>query len=341
MPLLYEVPLRLSEAVASGRAKIVGAMIKDSATNLVLGHMQQTSAFQQVLNSFIGFGSGGSPFSPLGVVSVIQNEQIKRGISDLQNSMMLMQNLQYGTLALSGLGIGISVAGFAATIAKLNAIEKRLDSLSKEITQVTKERRGDELKGVFAELGADLQNVETLVSRRDPERVAEQLQLSLSRAARRIEVHFLRECDFAEMKSISLERLDRLWTLAAAIRLCQESSMQALVSGNDLKVAEQIGRGEIDRQIGMMRVLSPDTLSRLVGRSERDTTKARELRVIALEQSRVLRDGIKGGVLALAGQISIAETLRRDGMSGTEYMRQLMEATDEPLLCLVPAAAAS
>ncbi|WP_144039031.1 hypothetical protein [Gemmobacter megaterium] len=316
-------------------------MIKDKATKQVLAHMQQTSGFQQMLYNVVGLGSSSSPFSPLGIASLIQNEQIKHGISELQNSMVLMQNLQYGTLALSGLGIGISVAGFAATIAKLNAIEKRLESLSNEIAQVTNERRNDELKGVFAELGADLQNVETLVSRRDPQRVAEQLQLSLSRAARRIEAHFLRECDFTELKSISLERLDRLWTLAAAIRLCQDSSMQALISGNDLKVAEQIGRGEIDRQIGMMRVLSPDTLSRLVSRSERDTTKARELRIIALEQSRVLRDGIKGGVLALAGQISIAETLRREGMSGTAYMRQIMEPTDEPLLCLVPAAAAS
>ncbi|WGT51463.1 hypothetical protein [Thioclava nitratireducens] len=337
MPLLYDVPAHLVSLVNSQQASVVGAIIKDTATGQVLGHVQQTSALQQLMQSAIG-SAGSSGFSPLSVVSVVQNEQLKRGIADLQNSMVLMQNLQYGTLALSGLGLGVSIAGFAATIAKLNAIEKRLDTLSEEVALVTTERREDDLKATFADVGADLQNVDTLIDRRDPKRVAEQLQLSLARSARRIEVHFMRDADIGKLESMSMAQLDRMWTLAAGIRLCQEAAIQALFAADELEVAQKLGRSELERQMALLELLNPDAYSRLIGRSAGENEDAGTLRREALSQARLLTDGIKGGVLGLASQISIAETLQQDGISGIEYLQVASEADKSPLLCLTAGA---
>lgn len=335
MPLLYEIPLQLQALIGSQQASLVGAIIKDNTTGQILGHVQQASG----LTSMLGNAAGGvlsSGFSPLGMMSVVQNEQIRQGVAELQNGMILMQNLQYGTLALSGLGLGVSIAGFAATLARLKAIEARLEALETAVDQVTQDRREDDLKGVFADIAADLQNVETLSDRRDPQRVAEQLQLSLARATRRIEQHFLRETDLSSQSSIPIEHLDRLWTLAAAIRLCQEASIQALFAADELEVAQRLGQFELERQIALLQSLSPDILSRLVSRSEKDLEAARGLRQKALGQARLLTDGIRGGVLALAGQVSIANTLRAEETTGIDYIRQIKIEAKAPLVCLVP-----
>ena len=334
MPLLYEIPLQMQALIGSQQASLVGAIIKDNATGHILGHVQQASGLTSVLGQAAS-GVLSSGFSPLGMMSVVQNEQIRRGVAELQNGMILMQNLQYGTLALSGLGLGVSIAGFAATLARLKAIEVRLDALETAVDKVTQDRREDDLKSVFADVAADLQNVETLSDRRDPQRVAEQLQLSLARATRRIEQNFTREADLSNRSSISIDHLDRLWTLAAAIRLCQEASIQALFAADELEVAQRFGQFELERQITLLQSLSPDILSRLVSRSEKDLETARVLRQTALGQARLLTDGLRGGVLALAGQVSIANTLRAEEMTGIEYIRSVKAHTEAPLVCLV------
>lgn len=334
MPLLYEIPLQLQALIGSQQASLVGAIIKDNATGHILGHVQQASGLTSVLGQAAG-GVLSSGFSPLGMMSLVQNEHIRRGVAELQNGMILLQNLQYGTLALSGLGLGVSIAGFAATLARLKAIEARLDALDTAVDMVTQDRREDDLKSVFADVAADLQNVETLSDRRDPQRVAEQLQLSLARATRRIEQNFTREADLSSRSSIPIEHLDRLWTLAAAIRLCQEASIQALFAADELEVAQRFGQFELERQITLLQSLSPDILSRLVSRGEKDLEVARVLRQTALSQARLLTDGIRGGVLALGGQVSIANTLRAEEMTGIDYIRSIKANTEAPLVCLV------
>ena len=111
--------------------------------------------------------------------------------------------------------------------------------------------------------------------------------------------------------------------------------MQALFAADELDVAQRLGKSELERQIALLELLSPDTLSRLVSRSTTDQIEAQALRLEALTQARVLTNGLKGGVLGLAGQISIAETLRIEGTSGIEYMRALSAPTEVPLLCLM------
>lgn len=335
MPLLYEIPVQLQAMIGSQQASLIGAIIKDNTTGQILGHVQQASGLSSVLTQAVGSTVSGG-FSPLSAISVVQNETLRRGVAELKDGMILMQNLQYGTLALSGLGLGVSIAGFAATMAKLRAIEARLESLSHALEAVTSDRRDDELKTIFADVSGDLQNIETLADRRDPQRVAEQLQLSLSRSTRKIESHFIRLSDVRGKTELPFDMLDRLWALAAAIRLCQEASIQALFAADELEVAEHLGQVEIDRQLVLMGAVSPDVLSRLISRGEQDPAVAFEKRKALLVQARVLGDGLKGGVQSLAGQVSTAMALRSEGISGLRYLREARSTQDAPFLCLLP-----
>ncbi|MFP5511157.1 MAG: hypothetical protein ACLGIP_18735, partial [Alphaproteobacteria bacterium] len=77
-----------------------------------VGFLQETGMLQTILSSVMN--SGGNPvvgFANLGLgaASVIQNQQIKSRLAEIQSSLVMLQNLQLGTLAVAGLGLGVSV----------------------------------------------------------------------------------------------------------------------------------------------------------------------------------------------------------------------------------------
>lgn len=332
--MLYDPPPHLMGRLADGTASLIGAIIKDNSTGRILGHVQQTGMLQQSLSEMLGLSSGAFP--PLGAavsvlqaaVSVLQNEQIKHGIRQLQDGMALMQTLQYGTLALSGLNLGVSVAGFALMEMRLRGMEKHLDRIEDAIGQVTKDRRDDDIRAVLAEIQADLRNIDSLPTRESPARAAEALQIALDRQASRLETHFRREADTANRDSMTLDHLERLWTLAAAIRLCQEASLQALFIGNNLATAEINGLSLARGQIGLLDMVSPDQLARLVARHDPACHGK------ALGQAHLLSDGLRGGVESLVGQVSIVRTLAATGTSGLAYLREAREEHERELLFL-------
>lgn len=323
--LLYDIPPALRFAMDNGGAQLFGAIIKDTATGQILGHVQQTAVLPKLLETVAGTALNG--FSPLSVISVVQNETLRRGVAALQEGMVLMQGLQFGTLALSGLGLGISVAGFAVMAHKLNGIEKRLDQIAGAIGKITADRREDEIGTILSHLSSDLANVESLTTRNDPSQAATSLQLSLDRHAQQLATHFRREADVIGRDSIPLEQIDRLWSLAAAIRLCQEASLQALFATNDLRTAEAHASRFLQDQLALAETVSPDALSRLVvrGGGARDP---------ALTQTAQLAQGLRGGVMTLAGQGSIARSLQAQSANGLAYLHALRDEPTRPLTFL-------
>lgn len=126
MPLLYDIPLSVLNRVSSGEAEVVGAIIQEVASGKILAHVQPTQGFFNALSQAGGsFAQTG--FSLLGAIGVVQSEQIKSGIARLEQGLGLVQNLQFVNMALTGIGVGVSVAGFAAINMRLNAIGSNLD----------------------------------------------------------------------------------------------------------------------------------------------------------------------------------------------------------------------
>lgn len=326
MILHYAIPPLLQGRILDGSASLIGAIIKDNATGQILGHVQQTGVAQEILGRVTGLASGRFPL--LDAVELFQNEQIKHSIRQLQDGMVLMQTLQYGTLALSGLNLGVSVAGFALMEKRLRGMQKQLDKIEDAIGKITTDRRDDEIQNTLADIHADLRNIDSLYTRESPASAAEALQITLDRHASRLETHFRREADTADRETMTLDHLERLWTLAAAIRLCHEASLQALFMGNNLGTAETNGLSLAEGQITLLEMVSPDALARLVARHDPTShTKA-------LEQAHLLSDGLRGWVESLVGQASIARTLMATGTSGLTYLREARDEKARELLFL-------
>lgn len=334
--LPYKIPEAFLVEFATGRAKLVGAMVKDAATGRILGHVQQTNVLNNLIsNAVSSFGNVASKgFSPLEIINVVQNEQLKQKLDVMREGMMILQNLQLGTLAVSGLGLGVSVVGFAVLAKRLRSIETRLDQISQQLTSITSDRREDELRAVLADIGANVSAVEALSNWTEPRRVAEQLQNDLNKNAHRLESVFVRETDFSNRKSLPIEHLDLLWAISSALHLCHEAAIQALFYANEIPVARTYALAASKRSVELLRQVSPDSTSRLISRSAEDWPGKIELRKRTRGHIDSLFTGMKGTALSLISQASLSESLVDRKADGAAFLAAVKDEKNDALLFL-------
>ncbi|MEO6299027.1 MAG: hypothetical protein ABIV25_11505 [Paracoccaceae bacterium] len=337
MPLLYKIPETLLMAVNSGKAQLTGAIIKDSVTGFILGHVQPTNVFEKVFTSALQGVSAtlSSGFSPLGIISAVQNEQIKSRLNVLQSSMGLLQDLQVGTLAVSGLGLGVSAVGFAVMQKRLNGIESSITALAAQIDRVTNDRRGDEITVILANIQAELDTVDTLSSRNDPTRVAEDAQRGLAKYATSLETHFSRVADTEGR--MTLPDLELLWSLAAAIRLCSDAGIKSLYYINELATAAEIAKKQASSFEQISANLSPDRLARLTASSAKTADEMFAIRRASLPLATTLVNGLRSSAIGIWSQSALSAALLKRGASGRAYLAEIEAEKDLPLLLLLPA----
>lgn len=340
--LLYKIPEALVLSVASGKAKLIGAIIHDAITGRTLGHVQQTAALGDILK--LAMPVVGGAFPPLGAVvagvqtlasgiSIVQNEQIKSRLAAVQSSLGLIQNMQIASLAVSGLGLGVSVAGFAVMNQRLKGISSHLKTLDGKIEKITADRRSDALRGIFADVATELETVETLPKRVNKTNAAEAAQRGLAQSAGRLEDMFRQQTDRVQTAADPAD-LEMLWSLAAAIRLCHEAGLQAMFTVNELAAAQELSARQANRFFDMTQPLSPDALARLCASGTKSVEDAKTARRAALPQAEHLVDGLRDSVASIASQSELAAQLLAKGLTGPQYLDEVAEEKTEPLLYL-------
>lgn len=335
-PLLYKIPEVLVAGYQSGQFSLVGAMMKDVTTGQIVGHVQQTGVFGHLMSAgFTGMQNsltGG--FNPLGIVSVIQNHQIKGQLTNVQGSLALMQNLQIGTLAVSGVGLGVAAIGFAVMIKRLNAISGHLNTLESKIDLITRERRSDELRAIFTDISSTLNTVDTLQTRKSPQAAGERAQEALAGHAGRLEEVFKDHSNLSKAQSLADGDLDLLWSLAAAIRVCHEAGIRALFTIDELATAQALAKSQAERLLQLSQTLSPDALARLAAHTATDPIEAAERRKAILPKAQTLVSGLRATVASVASQSALSGSLLAKNTSGRAYLDAVEAEEEEPLLFL-------
>ena len=337
MMLLRAVPPELVSGVASGLYKITGSVVREVASGRGVGFLQESGALQMVLNSVMK--SGGSHVGvflnlAVGTASIVQNEQIKSRLAAVQSSLALVQNLQIGTLAVSGLGLGVSVAGFAVMLKRLKGIETHLGTIEAKIETITTDRRSDELRRIFVDVGTRLETVETLSARSSKVAVAEAAEQALAISAGQLESLFKQKSDTMQTAPVTPADMDMLWSLAAAIRLCHEAGSRALYTIDELEAAKQLAERRAQRFLDLSQTITPDNLARLCGQSAQDPKAYAEARRLALPQAEVLVQGLHDSVGSISSQAELADKLIEHQMSGSDYLKEIAAEHDAPLLML-------
>ncbi|MHA6324548.1 hypothetical protein [Roseivivax sp. CAU 1753] len=335
MPLLYAIPAGLDALVSSGQAQLIGAIIKDVSSGQILGHVQQTQGFAQALAQ-AGGAAAQTGFSPLGIAGIVQNEQIKSSLEQLGQGMGLLQNLQFANMALTGIGIGVSVAGFAIMNMRLNAIENHLGTLREEVREIGRLIQESELRRLFSEIRAALKDLDGVVTRTDYLSLASNLQRQFSSYVSALSDLLGEAMAPGKATVLPMEQLDLIWTLSSAKWLCEEAELRTLFISEDLAHADDYAASYRSDNLRCLDQLSPDSLARLIAAGEEDLHASISKRRDAAERLGRIADGFASAMDSLGQQQSLARACIDGEVSGREFIQAASQETDSPFLIVTP-----
>ena len=150
------------EGLVKGTLKLWGGVIRRTAgqdgAGQIVAHIifpdnpkdmeSGISQLQQAMNQHYSTLQSSMNSMQSGIDSIQQ--QLQTGLSSIQSSMQVLQGLQVANLALSGLNLAVSVAGFAIVCQKLNAISKTLESHTEKlniiINYLSKAQQKDDIR---------------------------------------------------------------------------------------------------------------------------------------------------------------------------------------------------
>lgn len=321
MSIPFEIPASLLTRYASGDLVRSGTLLREVGTGRIVAHLQETAAFTRVA------GSGLNPASmAANGIQIYQNEQIKAGLA-------LVQSLQVANLALTGIGIGVSVAGFAVVCRKLDRIESRLGEIAAALKRVTKgiEAIQDHLvRSELAALRAELRRIEEAWSRTDAEaqwRIASDRLLTLEQTF----FDHARSLKTVGDEGVLREQMVDAFALSAGARI------SALLAANEDGVARKAGHyfgrslAELTGALG-----APHFLREMLTHEQAATDPAKRLDVIerlrpdAGQRANALREREDA---AATTPLTIA-ALASSGVSGREWLERARGELSAPLICL-------
>ncbi|MWP36107.1 hypothetical protein GQY15_00645 [Rhodobacter sphaeroides] len=214
MSIPFSFPADYLGSVASGEVIRYGAILKDAASGRIVAHMQETGLLQNMLSAPTA-GLPLNPFSPISALSSLgANWQLYRLDGKIEQTMQIMQGfatLQMANIALAGLGLGVSVVGFAMIKSRLNEVSLKIDTLTDLVRRGFEEQRLRELRDLEARLDAQLDHAEEAWSHADGgtrvwTRVADNLNDMVYSYPRLIEQNLRAEAPQPEMLAYLLER---------------------------------------------------------------------------------------------------------------------------------------
>ena len=332
MPLLFDIPPHLLSRVTAGEVVRYGTILKETRTGTILAHLQETGTLHRTLSNPLI-----NPFSVAS--SVLGNYQLHRldvKVDEVLQLLDLMNGMQVANLALSGLGIGINVAGFAL-------INKRLDRLAFDVAEIRDllEKFVDELNrqrliDLENRLRAQLQNgddgwyVQKNRSNHLWQRVADEL----------LDMLFQYEALINKTFNANPVNLELLAYLLQRYRTVASTRVKCLMLLDELESAKQFSQ-RFSREVNcLLDGVSPFELScsidEVIDPKERFNFD-NHLRIRArLPKCQNFVYRVREFQDLFATLPSLIDSLIDNGESGYEYIRRLKEETDRELVFYIP-----
>ena len=321
MPIPFDIPASLLGRYAAGDLVRSGALLREAGTGRIVAHLQETAGLTRLA------GAGLNPASMIADgVQMYQNEQIKAGLA-------VVQSLQLANLALTGVGIGVSVAGFAIVCRKLDRIEAGLGEIAGLLKQVARGVEGIQqhlIRSELAALRAELRRIDEAWSRTDAEaqwRIASDHLLTLEQTF----FDHARSLNSAGDEGSLREQMVDAFALAGGARI------SALLAAGEDGVAGKAGHrfarstAELTGSIG-----APQLLRNMLAREPATVDPSARLNAIerlrpqAKQRAMALREREDGAATA---PLTIA-ALARSGVSGREWLERARGELEAPLNCL-------
>jgi hypothetical protein len=324
MPLIFEVPAALSNPLIYER---VGAVIKETATGKIVGHIQQLGGWDLLRHVPIPGGN------PLGLATeAIQMAQLAK----IQQTLNTVQTLATVGAVASVASLGVSIAGFAIVLSKLNRMEGKLDQMLAQTAKVRGLVESLHVKVDALPMAALKARLETVSMARlyEESRRRDCLHDAIQKLSelRHYYGALLTNQQFCSMGTANLVAL--LDTQERLVAACEGELFAEFLLGGDPRVITERWRHQND-VFDAIAWSTPQSLYQLAEQGDRDAgvflvTSATE------RQSKVamLGDIRAESKARLASLPELASFLNNRGVSTLEYIRTIEDrsTSGEPLL---------
>ena len=337
-PILAQIPAHLQNDPTIYR---VGMLLFRQRAPGIVAHLQETGAMQSVASTVLnstGHLVSEAAFSAnpvgaalnvaskgAGVVAVVQNEQIKKAVD-------LLQSLQITNLALTGIGIGVSVISHKLVSDKLNAIQQRLHGMEDKLERISKAIGRIEERPIWE----DLTDLGSEIEKADDAWLATNAAAQWERCVDRL--HTLRGRFLQQAIDLS-ENGEPLTALPFIDAF-------AMASSNMISCRLAIGDDELARKLAtdfdkrIRQVASPIGVIEVVNARMRskDLEPGSSEYIAALEPAQKNAAGevqlLREREAAAQSLPIILESLKNENISGRAWLEEARNETDSPVLML-------
>lgn len=311
----FVIPSEFLAAVQSGAVEQIGALLKNTATGKIVGHLQETGAMQQIASSVLDLNPVSS-FAQIGLdaTNTMLAVRADRKLSALTEMVGSVQTMQMITLASSVAGIGVTVASTLVILNRLKGITEGLNAVTEKIDALPKEWRELDLKKTLGDVQTQLERLEEIESRKNAKPVVENVEENLHTAFNRL--HHGAVTVMAEM-TIDGQLLQQL---LAGLALSGGAQIRSLYELDEVETAGKRAQTQFEK-LQTLSIQMPQDV--LVRKLQDDADEAAQLSGL-LSQIR----------MATASQPSLAKQLSSMGVAGSDYLARSRDEKEEPLLLL-------
>lgn len=325
MSIPFDIPAQFLTGVTDGSLVRFGALLKDSSSGQIVAHLQETGVVPKLMSGFSYL-----PLSPAQVVNSAVSIDNNLQLRQLTSLVQTLQSLQYATMAIALVGIGVSVAGFALMNKRLKGIEGEVATLRTVMEKRFKELHWRELRARFALASTSLERAENAHRFRQP---APELRGAAERLAES-SGFFKAESQFAlKQERVNLELVQ---SFTYAMLLCDTTRVDCLVEANEMDAAISVAERSGSDWLGLFEELDAVTLVRRIlvgeeGGGQKSHSEARELRFRHIDPFlRLMDEATEAGITRSA----LIQSLVDRGIEGSEYLHRVRSEQKEPILLL-------
>ena len=218
---------------ASGDLVRHGAILKDSNTGRIVAHLQETGMFQGLaMQGTSTLSNIANPVSAItGVAGIVQNEQIKNKLVELQNSVQNIQQLQIAGLGLQIIGIGVTVASTMIILSRLKEVSLAIERIEKKVEALPQRWFELRLKEKILDLQTELERLEESSKWQRANPVVQHIERDLDYG---FNIFLDGSMTIASEKSDNIEILQ---VLLYCLSLCADAQFKALLEMEELDIA--------------------------------------------------------------------------------------------------------
>lgn len=308
----FTIPAEHLLDFATRDVKRYGAILKDTATGKIVGHVQETGLLGDLLQTGLSIDPSGAS----SLIGIVQNAQISNKLSALQDAVGTMQSLQLVNIASSVAGIGVTAVSTAMILHRLEGIGSQINTIEETVGGFPDRLRELDLRDTLARIRTTLERLDNVGNRLDPDPV-------VRRAEEKLHYGFDKLLDgVTVVMAMPKVDPDLLRSLLAGVSLCGAAQIKALFWLNELEEAEQQAKRQYCKFEQLSLACPQDVLAQKLAK---DSAKVVGLGADMAE--------IRARIASLP---SLSGRVAELGLHGRAYLERLAEEKEHPLLVLPP-----